>query len=74
MALNQQQLIHAGLGLAGVAGAVVLAVTGHVSGDAALTVIVAAAGIGGTGIAGASSTPAPVTPVATPAPVTPGQT
>lgn len=62
MALNQQQLIHAGLGGLAVAGAVVLAVTGHVTGDEALTVIVAAAGIGGTGIAGANSSasPAPV--------------
>lgn len=72
MALNQQQLIHAGLGGLAVAGAVVLAITGHVTGDEALTVIVAAAGIGGTGIAASSSAPSTASPTAKPAGVTTG--
>jgi hypothetical protein len=50
------------LAVVAIVGVVVLAITGHVSGDAALTVVIAAAGIGGTGIAGSATGPAPSKP------------
>ena len=62
----QQTVSHGVLAGLAIVAAGALAITGHVSGDAALTVVIAAAGIGGTGIAGSSTGPAPGKPSGTP--------
>jgi hypothetical protein len=62
MSALQQTVSHGVLAVVAIVGVVVLAITGHVSGDAALTVVIAAAGIGGTGIAGSATGPAPSKP------------
>lgn len=56
MTALQQGLAHLILTVAAIVAATVLAATGHVDGTDTLAIIVAAAGIGGTGIAGVTST------------------
>ena len=82
----QAALLHALGGVVAIAAAVVLAVTGHITGTDALAIILAAGGISGTGLAGstvaakpATSLPAPTkvatvvapAPAAVAAPITP---
>lgn len=56
MTAFQQALLHAGGGLIAAVAAVVLAVTGHITGNDAVLIVLAAVGISGTGVAGSSPT------------------
>lgn len=72
----QQGLAHLVLTVCAIVAATVLAVTGHIDGTDALAIIVAAAGIGGTGVAGVATvvnsakavSPSVVKPASPPAP------
>lgn len=57
----QSALLHLVVALAAIASATVLAVTVHITGGEAIGVVIAAAGISGTGIAGVTSVASSVT-------------
>lgn len=59
MTTFQAALLHLMSGLAAVAAAVALALTGHIDGTVALAIVVAALGISGTGLAGAVAISSP---------------
>ena len=66
MTALQQALIHAAGGFIAAVAAVVLCVTGHITGSDAVLIVLAAVGISGTGVAGSSPTTITTTTTAPP--------